>query len=156
MAEIAEIANNEAGSSVRSKLNAMRILLNTLKGLTGVVKVSSETIAVATAADLPRPLFARTITEATGTLQASDIGNIVTINRASAVTVTIPTQLMQATQQIGFEIIGAGQLTLAVADGAKQVINAAKKSPGQDTFIGLYCRDHTENAEIYKIVGGVE
>jgi len=116
-------------------------------------KYKVEAIAHEAVAKIPE--FIRTVVAATYTIVAADIGNIVTINRATDVTVTIPTQLMAAKQAVGFEIIGAGQLILEVADGAKQAINTAKKSPGQDSFMSLYCRDHTVNAEIYKVIGGV-
>lgn len=57
MADIAEITNAEAGSSVRTKLNTIRTYINALKNLTGLVKVSGETLSAASAGtDYQAPL----------------------------------------------------------------------------------------------------
>lgn len=57
MADIAEITNAEAGSSVRTKLNTIRTYINTLKNLTGLVKVSGEVLSAAAAGtDYQAPL----------------------------------------------------------------------------------------------------
>jgi hypothetical protein len=56
---------------------------------------------------------------------------------------------------VGIIQVGAGQTTIAVADGAKQTLNSACKSAGQDCMMALWCYDDTTDAEVYVIIGGV-
>jgi hypothetical protein len=62
---------------------------------------------------------------------------------------------MAKDEVIGFLPIGAGQLILAVADGAKQTIIGAPKSAGVGCPLGLWCKDDTTDAEVYIIIGGI-
>jgi hypothetical protein len=63
---------------------------------------------------------------------------------------------MAKDEVIGFLPIGAGQLILAVADGAKQTIVGAPKSAGVGYPLALWCKSATTNAEVYVIIGGSE
>lgn len=190
MADIAEITNAEAGSSVRTKLNTIRTYINSLKNLTGLVKVSGEALSAASAGtDYQAPLTkatgsdidtgtddakyvtskaiedssigkvvagGREITDASDDLEATDVGTIVDCNKATAQTITIPLATMTTDEVIGILQVGAGQTTIAVADGAKQTIVGAAKTAGTGYMLLIWCKDDTTDAEIYIILGGSE
>lgn len=97
----------------------------------------------------------RIITDATATLARTDNNKYLQCNRATAITITIPLATLQVGDIISFEQAGAGVVTLAVADAAKQYIPTANKTWGQSTVIQLICKDDTVDAEKYNILGGV-
>lgn len=103
--------------------------------------------------NLTKMPISRTVT-ASCNLEANDIGKVIIVNSASAVTLTIPEQIMDADDLINVLTKGAGQVTLAVADSGDQSINTACKTWGQDTMISLWCIDSTSGDEIYKVIGG--
>lgn len=100
-------------------------------------------------------VYARTITDATDDLEATDIGKMVTGNRATAQTFSIPEGVMDLGDCIDIRQIGAGQITVAVANPTDQTISTACKTSGVDTVITLECVDDTANAEVFKVTGGV-
>jgi hypothetical protein len=88
-------------------------------------------------------------------LASGDIGKCVIMDAAAAKTLTIPEALMVEGETIAVLTIGAGQVTIAVANGSDQAINTACKTPGQDTMIAIYCIDDTADDEVFKVIGGI-
>jgi hypothetical protein len=97
----------------------------------------------------------RTIVDAADDFETTDVNTMVLANRATAQTFTIPHTTFALNNIISVMQLGAGIVTIAVADGAKQTINTAKKTWGADSVIQIMCIDATANAEIWKVIGGV-
>ena len=97
----------------------------------------------------------REITDAADDFETTDVNTMVLANRSTAQTFTIPHTTFAKSDIITLMQIGAGIGTITVADGAKQTINAAKKTWGADSVIQIICLDDTANAEIWKVIGGV-
>jgi hypothetical protein len=96
----------------------------------------------------------REITDATANFATSDVNTMVKANRSTAQTFTIPHTTFALNNIITVIQLGAGIVTIAVGDGAKQTINTAKKTWGADSVIQIICIDATANAEIWKVIGG--
>jgi hypothetical protein len=96
----------------------------------------------------------RTITDATSNFATTDVKKLVLANRSTAQTFTLPHTTFALNDVITVMQLGAGQVTIAVADVAKQTLNAAKKTWGADSVIQIMCIDATANAEIWKVFGG--
>jgi hypothetical protein len=75
------------------------------------INYNNNTITNLPAANLNLVINAQTGT--TYTLVAGDVNKLVTLNNASAVTVTIPNGIFTTGQQINIQQIGAGQVTIA-------------------------------------------
>lgn len=101
MADIGEILNEEGGGSVRTKLNTIRTYINSLKNLTGLVKVSGESLSAATAGtDYQAPLTKASGTDVdTGTDDAKYV-----------------TSKAIADSDVAFKPLQVGSLTLASAN----------------------------------------
>jgi hypothetical protein len=63
-----------------------------------------------------------TQTGTTYTLQAGDVGEYVTLNNASAITLTVPASVFSAGDTVNLVQLGAGQVT--VAAGAGMTVNS--------------------------------
>lgn len=103
----------------------------------------------------PQVRAGREITDATDDVEATDSGKVNDANRATAITLTIPLATMGLDDEAGYLQTGAGQLTIVVADGAKQTIIGAPKTAGVGSMVSLWCKDNTTDAEVYVILGGV-
>jgi hypothetical protein len=77
-------------------------------------------------------------TGTTYTLVASDVNKLVTLNNASAVTVTIPNGVFTTGQQINFQQLGAGQVTF-VSDGTTTFTGVGTKLRAQYSAATLVC-----------------
>ena len=77
-------------------------------------------------------------TGTTYTLVASDVNKLVTLNNASAVTVTIPNGVFTTGQVINLQQLGAGQVTIA-GDGTTTFTGTGTKLHGQYSAASLVC-----------------
>ena len=77
-------------------------------------------------------------TGTTYTLVSGDVNKLVTLNNASAVTVTIPNGVFTTGQQINFQQIGAGQVTF-VSDGTTTFTGVGTKLRAQYSAATLIC-----------------
>ena len=77
-------------------------------------------------------------TGTTYTLVAGDVNKLVTLNNASAVTVTIPNGVFSTGQQVNFQQIGAGQVTFA-SDGTTTFTGVGTKLRAQYSASTLIC-----------------
>jgi hypothetical protein len=67
-------------------------------------------------------------TGTTYTLVAGDLNKLVTLDNASAITLTVPNGIFTTGQQINIQQIGAGQVTIA-SDGTSVLTSATSTSP---------------------------
>jgi hypothetical protein len=74
----------------------------------------------------------------TYTLVASDVNKLVTLNNASAITVTIPASTFTTGQQINLQQIGAGQVTIQ-GDGTTTFTGTGTKLRAQYSAATLVC-----------------
>ena len=77
-------------------------------------------------------------TGTTYTLVSGDVNKLVTLNNASAVTVTIPNGVFTTGQQINFQQLGAGQVTFA-SDGTTTFTGVGTKLRAQYSASTLIC-----------------
>lgn len=77
-------------------------------------------------------------TGTTYTLVSGDVNKLVTLNNASAVTVTIPNGVFTTGQQINFQQLGAGQVTFA-SDGTTTFTGVGTKLRAQYSAATLVC-----------------
>jgi hypothetical protein len=77
-------------------------------------------------------------TGTTYTLVSGDVNKLVTLNNASAITVTIPNGVFTTGQQINFQQIGAGQVTFA-SDGTTTFTGVGTKLRAQYSASTLIC-----------------
>ena len=77
-------------------------------------------------------------TGTTYTLVSGDLNKLVTLNNASAITVTIPNGVFTTGQQINFQQIGAGQVTFA-SDGTTTFTGVGTKLRAQYSASTLIC-----------------
>ena len=77
-------------------------------------------------------------TGTTYTLVSGDVNKLVTLNNASAVTVTIPNGVFTTGQQINFQQLGAGQVTF-VSDGTTTFTGVGTKLRAQYSASTLIC-----------------
>lgn len=77
-------------------------------------------------------------TGTTYTLQASDVNKLITLNNANPITVTVPNGVFTAGQQINFQQIGAGQVTIA-NDGTTTITGIGMKLAEQYAAATLIC-----------------
>lgn len=89
----------------------------------------------------PVPTLDLTLNAQTGTtytLVASDVNKLVTLNNASAITVTVPNGVFTTGQQINLQAIGAGQVTVA-SDGTTVITGTGTKLRTQYSAATLVC-----------------
>ena len=89
----------------------------------------------------PVPTLDLTINAQTGTtytLLSSDVNKLVTLNNASAITVTIPNGVFTTGQQINLQQLGAGQVTIA-GDGTTTFTGVGTKLAAQYAAATLIC-----------------
>ena len=77
-------------------------------------------------------------TGTTYTLVSGDLNKLVTLNNASAITVTIPNGVFSTGQQVNFQQIGAGQVTFA-SDGTTTFTGVGTKLRAQYSASTLIC-----------------
>jgi hypothetical protein len=77
-------------------------------------------------------------TGTTYTIVSGDLNKLVTLNNASAITVTIPNGVFSTGQQINFQQIGAGQVTFA-SDGTTTFTGVGTKLRAQYSASTLIC-----------------
>lgn len=77
-------------------------------------------------------------TGTTYTLVSGDVNKLVTLNNASAVTVTVPNGVFTTGQQINLQQIGAGQVTVA-SDGTTTFTGTGTKLRAQYSAATLVC-----------------
>ena len=89
----------------------------------------------------PVPTLDLTINAQTGTtytLASSDVNKLVTLNNASAITVTIPNGVFTTGQQINLQQLGAGQVTIT-GDGTTTFTGVGTKLAAQYAAATLIC-----------------
>lgn len=77
-------------------------------------------------------------TGTTYTLVSGDVNKLVTLNNASAITVTVPNGVFTTGQQINLQQIGAGQVTIA-SDGTTVITGTGTKLRTQYSAATLVC-----------------
>lgn len=77
-------------------------------------------------------------TGTTYTIVSGDLNKLVTLNNASAITVTIPNGVFSTGQQVNFQQIGAGQVTFA-SDGTTTFTGVGTKLRAQYSASTLIC-----------------
>ena len=77
-------------------------------------------------------------TGTTYTLVSGDVNKLVTLNNASAVTVTVPNGVFTTGQQINLQQLGAGQVTIA-SDGTTVITGTGTKLRTQYSAATLVC-----------------
>jgi hypothetical protein len=100
------------------------------------IDYNSNTITNLPAANLNLVLNAQTGT--TYTLVAGDVNKLVTLNNASAITVTIPNGVFTTGQQINIQQIGAGQVTIA-NDGTTSFTGTGTQLRAQYSAATIVC-----------------
>lgn len=113
---------------------------NLAVGSNGQILTADSTTAMGITWSTPTTL-SLTINAQTGTtytLVSGDLNKLVTLNNASAITVTIPNGVFSTGQQINFQQIGAGQVTFA-SDGTTTFTGVGTKLRAQYSAATLIC-----------------
>lgn len=113
---------------------------NLAVGSNGQILTADSTVAMGIKWSTPSTL-SLTINAQTGTtytIVAGDINKLVTLNNASAITVTIPNGVFSTGQQVNFQQIGAGQVTF-VSDGTTTFTGVGTKLRAQYSASTLIC-----------------
>lgn len=113
---------------------------NLAVGSNGQILTADSTVAMGIKWSTPTTL-SLTINAQTGTtytLVSGDLNKLVTLNNASAITVTIPNGVFTSGQQINFQQIGAGQVTFA-SDGTTTFTGVGTKLRAQYSASTLIC-----------------
>ena len=113
---------------------------NLAVGSNGQILTADSTAAMGITWSTPTTL-SLTINAQTGTtytIVAGDLNKLVTLNNASAITVTIPNGVFSTGQQINFQQIGAGQVTFA-SDGTTTFTGVGTKLRAQYSAATLIC-----------------
>jgi hypothetical protein len=99
---------------------------------------STEAMGIKWATPTTLSLTINAQTGTTYTIVSGDLNKLVTLNNASAVTVTIPNGVFSTGQQINFQQIGAGQVTFA-SDGTTTFTGVGTKLRAQYSASTLIC-----------------
>lgn len=99
---------------------------------------STEAMGIKWATPTTLSLTINAQTGTTYTLVSGDLNKLVTLNNASAITVTIPNGVFSTGQQINFQQIGAGQVTFA-SDGTTTFTGVGTKLRAQYSASTLIC-----------------
>ena len=113
---------------------------NLAVGSNGQILTADSTVAMGIKWSTPSTL-SLTINAQTGTtytLVSGDLNKLVTLNNASAITVTIPNGVFSTGQQVNFQQIGAGQVTFA-SDGTTTFTGVGTKLRAQYSASTLIC-----------------
>ena len=113
---------------------------NLAVGSNGQILTADSTTAMGITWSTPTTL-SLTINAQTGTtytIVSGDLNKLVTLNNASAVTVTIPNGVFSTGQQVNFQQIGAGQVTFA-SDGTTTFTGVGTKLRTQYSAATLVC-----------------
>jgi len=78
------------------------------------------------------------------------------VEHADDITITIPEDEFIEGDTFSFEQTGAGNLEVVVANGTNQSINTRVKTLAQGDVITVICKDHTSEAEVFFVIGGIE
>ena len=113
---------------------------NLAVGSNGQILTADSTTAMGITWSTPSTL-SLTINAQTGTtytIVSGDLNKLVTLNNASAITVTIPNGVFSTGQQVNFQQIGAGQVTFA-SDGTTTFTGVGTKLRAQYSASTLIC-----------------
>ena len=113
---------------------------NLAVGSNGQILTADSTVAMGIKWSTPSTL-SLTINAQTGTtytIVSGDLNKLVTLNNASAITVTIPNGVFSTGQQVNFQQIGAGQVTFA-SDGTTTFTGIGTKLRAQYSASTLIC-----------------
>ena len=113
---------------------------NLAVGSNGQILTADSTTAMGITWSTPSTL-SLTINAQTGTtytIVSGDLNKLVTLNNASAITVTIPNGVFSTGQQVNFQQIGAGQATFA-SDGTTTFTGVGTKLRAQYSASTLIC-----------------
>ena len=113
---------------------------NLAVGSNGQILTADSTVAMGIKWSTPSTL-SLTINAQTGTtytIVSGDLNKLVTLNNASAITVTIPNGVFTAGQQVNFQQIGAGQVTF-IGDGTTTFTGTGTKLSSQYSAATLIC-----------------
>ena len=113
---------------------------NLAVGSNGQILTADSTTAMGITWSTPTTL-SLTINAQTGTtytIVSGDLNKLVTLNNASAITVTIPNGVFSTGQQVNFQQIGAGQVTFA-SDGTTTFTGIGTKLRAQYSASTLIC-----------------
>lgn len=113
---------------------------NLAVGSNGQILTADSTVAMGIKWSTPSTL-SLTINAQTGTtytIVSGDLNKLVTLNNASAITVTIPNGVFSTGQQVNFQQIGAGQATF-VSDGTTTFTGVGTKLRAQYSASTLIC-----------------
>jgi hypothetical protein len=99
---------------------------------------SAEAMGIKWATPTTLSLTINAQTGTTYTIVSGDLNKLVTLNNASAITVTIPNGVFSTGQQINFQQIGAGQVTFA-SDGTTTFTGVGTKLRAQYSASTLIC-----------------
>ena len=113
---------------------------NLAVGSNGQILTADSTVAMGIKWSTPTTL-SLTINAQTGTtytIVSGDLNKLVTLNNASAITVTIPNGVFSTGQQVNFQQIGAGQATFA-SDGTTTFTGVGTKLRAQYSASTLIC-----------------
>ncbi len=113
---------------------------NLAVGSNGQILTADSAVAMGIKWSTPSTL-SLTINAQTGTtytLVSGDLNKLVTLNNASAITVTIPNGVFSTGQQINFQQLGAGQVTFA-SDGTTTFTGTGTKLRAQYSASTLIC-----------------
>ena len=99
---------------------------------------STETMGIKWATPTTLSLTINAQTGTTYTIVSGDLNKLITLNNASAITVTIPNGVFSTGQQVNFQQIGAGQVTFA-SDGTTTFTGVGTKLRAQYSASTLIC-----------------
>lgn len=143
-------------AAISALVNGAPGALDTLKEIADALAADESALAALVTTVGTKANALDTLNTQTGTaytLQASDLGKVVELNNAAAVTVTVPNSL-----PVGFNCIlaqiGAGLVTVAAGAGATLTGFGGLKSPGQWGEMSVRVRANVGGAAAAAVLGG--